>query len=376
MSRALPVARLLLLFLSALLLPGLPLCRLVSPWSGQAWAAQPGDGKVQRLSMIGSYPEEHALVQGVIVPWIEEIREKTRGQLILTYYGPDVFMDDAALFQAVRAGHPALALQLAGRNPRQPAPGGAASLPGGPAGAVAATAAFQRLYRNFPAVQREYSELKLLALHVAPPRRLLTFFTLPGPEAEENPRAAGAALQGKKILCSTEGAALLIRALGAEALSLHPARWQAEALRLEADGAMLSFDFFQAWQLDKLPLAESLPLELGAETGWLGMNKALWEALPWETRRTLDGAAGEALGLRLAAALEEAAAENQARLAGRLMPESLLSKAEQAAWNAAVETAAREDWLQGMSRAGLDGAGKMLERLRHFQMESVREAGP
>jgi TRAP-type C4-dicarboxylate transport system substrate-binding protein len=310
--------------------------------------------------MSGSYPDTHPLTLEALLPWAEEIREKTQGRVLITYYNPDLFFPEKIHFEALRQGDLALGHQLCGRNPGPFALSSILGVPAGLSSSASASAAVLRLYKNQPEMQREYAAIKLLTLHATPPFQLHSLFPLESPED----------LRGKKILCSGSAQAAMLSAAGAIPLLLPEESWEESFSGLEAQGALLPFDRFGLYNLDRLPLTWSTVLNLSAETGWIGMNKSAWEALPRNLRQIVESASGDSLSQKMAQALDKAARANSELLAGRGLRIRVPDAEEKQLWLESLTPAARTSWLESMRAAKIGNAEKILERFLLFCRES------
>jgi TRAP-type C4-dicarboxylate transport system substrate-binding protein len=328
--------------------------------SSPVWSAQRTPEKIHRLSMSGSYPDTHPLVLEVLLPWAEEIREKTQGRVVITYYNPDLLFPEKTHFGAVRQGNLALGQQFCGRSPETFVLNSILGVPAGLGSSGSASAAILRLYKSQPEMQREYSAIKLLTLYAAPPFQLHSLFPLESPED----------LRGKRILCSDSSLAAMLSAAGAIPLLLPEASWAESFSGLEAQGALLSFDLFSLYNLDRLPLTRSIILNISTEAGWLGMNKSAWESLPRNLRQIIESSSGDGLSQRMAQALDKAAGANRGLLAERGLLMRAPDEEERRRWLESLEPAARSGWLERMRTARIGNAEKILERFMTFCRES------
>lgn len=320
---------------------------------------------VFRLAFVGSYPDSHPAVAEALAPWAAGLAEKSRGRLIITYYGPDILVPEESNFEAMRRGVAALAMQATAAAQGRLHFSAFLNVPGGISTSRSGTSAYWRMFRNTQEMRKEYEDYKLITLHASPPVQLHLTFNLREPGG----------LKGRRIICTDNYLAAMLRGAGALPLILPESLHYRALARKEADGLALPFDMVMAYDLDSFPFTHSLCLDLCVSPYWLIMNKAAWDALPRDLQRLVEAASGEELGLKISAALDTAAAAGKARMAGNGVYMRELSRVERESWREIMSPPARDLWLSYMKNERVQDAEKLLERAMRFYRESEAAHG-
>lgn len=350
------------LFLLLALVAGLAL----PPWaSAAAAAAQRQPEKTYRIAFIGTYPDNHPVVEEVFTPWAKSIAEKSRNRLIITYYGPDILIPEEAHLEAVRRGSAPMAQQTIASGGTRLRLSSFLYVPGGISSSKSGTTAFWRMYRNTQEIRNEYEDYKLISLHASAPVQLHLNFQLKNPGG----------LKGMRILCQDAYLATMLRAAGAIPLILPERDFYREMSLGKADGVTMPFDMFLAYKLDELPFMQSLCLNICVPPYWTAMNKALWEGLPRDLQRILDAEINEGFAMKIAATLDFSSATAKARLAGRGVHIKELNRIEAESWNSIMAPAAQELWMSNMAAARLKEPEKFMERAVNFYKASEEAHG-
>lgn len=339
-------------------------CTLVWAAPGLAAQSRPAE-KSFRLALVGTYPDKHPVVEEVFVPWAASIAEKSRNRLIITYYGPNILLPEETHFEAVRKGTAAMAMQATAMTPGRLHFSTFLNIPGGMSSSRAGTAAYWRMFRNAQEMRREYEDFKLITLHASPPVQLHLSFSLRDVYG----------LRGRRIICQDSYLAAMLRGVGAEPLILPESSHYQALAKNEADGVALPFDMVMAHNLDSFPFKQTLCLNLSVSPYWLIMNNSAWSALPRDLQRIIELASGEELGMRIAGALDMAAAAGKARMAGKGVYMRELSRAERESWREAMGPPARDLWLSYMKSERVQDPEKFLERAGRFYREAETAHG-
>lgn len=332
---------------------------------GSAWAAAPAE-RIYRLAMVGVYPDNHPVVNEVIVPWLMELAEKTNNRLVITYYSPNILLPENTHFEALRKRNVPIAMQSVPMSQGNLPLSSLLCVPGGLSSSRSGTSAFWRMYRNTPEIRKEYEEFKILSLHSSPPVQLHLNFQLK--DLSE--------LEGKRVICTNSYMAAMLRGIHATPVILPESAHYLALTQGKADGVALPFDMVLAYSIEQFPFIQSVCMNINLTPYWIAMNKADWEALPREYQRVMDASIGEALSMNIAEALDTAAAAGQARMAGCGVHIKTLTSIETTSWRAALSPAARELWLENMNAGKFPDPGRLLDRAMQFYRESEAAFAP
>ena len=56
------------------------------------------------LRFTSVYIDRHPVVQNAFIPWMEEIKKRTNGEVVITYFNPGTICPNGEMFSAVRSG--------------------------------------------------------------------------------------------------------------------------------------------------------------------------------------------------------------------------------------------------------------------------------
>ncbi|MDL2285654.1 hypothetical protein LJB93_02800 [Desulfovibrio sp. OttesenSCG-928-F07] len=330
-------------------------CLLSSP----AFAASTGSA-VFRLSMAGNYPDSHPVVQNAILPWLNEIEVQSKGKVVVTYYGPDILIPQTAHFEAVRKAYVNMAHQHYGQSQAKLLFTSTMAIPSDFKNSLGASSAAWRLYKNLPELQKEYEGIKLLTLHSSPPLTLFTNFKI----------TQFSDLQHKKILCDTSDTALILRALGATPLLEPMQSWVHNFSTLSADGAVLSFDMLNSYNLMRLPLSYYLDLNVNVTPAWIGISKQDFEALPRDLRYIIENTSGEKLSLKIAQVLDSTCVSTKKTVTSANIEAIKLPVQSEQKCIEELKNIAQNAWIVHSKEARIENGEKILERIRRIYKSS------
>lgn len=325
-----------------------------------AFSASQSSQPAYRFAMAGSYPLKHPVAEQVILPWIEDIQSASKGRILITYYPPETLLPQSAYLDAVRKNDAAMAHQNNSLSRSALPISSVLFVPSALKNSPSASSSFWRLYRNLPELQKEYANIKLLALHTTPPLQLFSTFAAHKPED----------MTGKKILCASNDAAMLLRALNAEPVILPEQSWLQEFDARSADGAVTTFDAFASHNLERLPITHVLQFDLSVSPCWIGMNSSEWDSLPRELKQIIDSRSGEKISLKIAQVLDETCQNQRNKMILKEISVKNLNGDNKEEWRLNVEPVAKSAWLEQMKSRKIGDGEKILERARRYYSAS------
>lgn len=205
-------------------------------------------------------------------PWSEMIEKATNGKVKITLYPSDSLAKanenyDATVDGIVDIGWIAIP-QYPGRFPLSavfdvPGPSFKTS--------EAASLAFWQLFKEFPEIQAEWADVKVLFFHANMP---LTVATVNKPINSIND------LKGMKVRCAGPGATGLFKEAGASPLYCSPSDMFLNMEKGVIDGVMIAFEGLKSFGVAKLAnYYATIPTFSGPHFAMI-MNKDKWDSLP------------------------------------------------------------------------------------------------
>jgi len=304
------------------------------------------------LNMSNWLPPTHPITTEIIKPWIDSVREKSGGRLVIRML-PKALGAPPAHFPLARDGVADVVIGVPGYTPGLFVSDKLYTLPFIGNTATSVSLAAWRTHQKYFKTLDEYKGVHLLGL----------FSHGPGQVHTKREIRSLADLRGLKVRVTGGYLNEITSSLKMVPL-LKPATESYELLSSGvADGTLLPIESMAAFHLPKVTTHTLLvPGGLYFATFFVGINEGKYKALSPEARAALDAASGEAL-VRLAAGVFDAGDTRvlkELKASGhKLSVASDQLKGEIQAATAHIEKL----WLQEIKAKGMDGA----EALRYFR---------
>ncbi|RSL32429.1 hypothetical protein D7Z54_15690 [Salibacterium salarium] len=288
---------------------------------------------------------EHVQDSMAMTPFAEEVSEKTEGRVNFEIYPGGALGGPAETYDNIVTGGMDAGWGLQGYNSGKWEIHTAMHLPflaNGSAADLSVVA--QELYNQFPEIQEEYDETKLLWAHAADPYAIITNGT-PVESFED--------VKGLKLRTPSDEAGDMIEAWGATPVSL-PAPEIYDAMQKGViDGGVLpvaalaDFNIFDV--VDYVTLGK-----FNTSLFYVMMNQDKWDQIPAEDQEIIEGMIGKPMAETAGEAFDQQRedAYNQAQEDGIEFIE--LEDAELQKFKDASEVVT-ENWLENMESQGVDG---------------------
>ena len=330
-----------------------------------AFAAETGDApaadKIIRISMVSAFAGDHPVSTEVWKPWIEEIKAKTGGRLIITLLPPDSAGPSRGYLEATQRGQVGIGHHAVSLTRWQLPATSVMDIPSSMANTLAASDAFWTLYESSPEIQAEFKDIKILALHSFAPNQ----FNM----ARGNITMLDD-FRDKRMLAPSAEHARILRALGAKPRIMHYTGYRDLLDRGMANGCMLPLGALRDYGADRsvtnLTLAN---IYLGA--CWLGMNLEVYESLPPDCREVIDASSGRALSMALGQALLEFNRQNLKALTSGGVAVNKITIAERVRWLNLIIPPTRDEWFKLADQRKLKNAEELYRRSRTIFEEAA-----
>lgn len=325
-----------------------------------ALAAEPTAEKPLRLTLSTTFMDKHAAVAGGLIPWMEEIKERTGGRVLIEYFNPNTICAEGDIYDAVRSG----VLDIGGTNvTRNKGKFPLASLFDQPfvfSTATSASVASWRLAQEFPALAKEFDETHLLTLWGGAASQLSTS----GKEIKTLDD-----LKGLKIATFSAAYLDLAQALGASAISVSPTDVYLALQRGQADAVIAPFAYMRSTKIFE-GAKKSFVADMNTSGFYLAMNKDTWNALPDDIKQIFTETTGEALARRIGAATDKSNTDDLEFIRQQGQQVFAIEPAEVERWRAKAEPLL-DAWVKDCQSHGHGFARAMLERARALDAELV-----
>ena len=126
------------------------------------------------LTFTGVFMDQHAAIAGGMKPWAEEINRRTNGRVVIEYYNPNTICAEADIYDSVRSGVVDLGVVNVSRKKGKLPLLEILDLPFLFNSAESGSVAAWRLWKEFPAMQKETGDVHLISLHCGAPSQVQT----------------------------------------------------------------------------------------------------------------------------------------------------------------------------------------------------------
>ena len=324
--------------------------------NGEAQAAPTKDKPIE-LKFAHFLPPNHFLVVDGFAPWAKAVEERSGGRVKVTFYPAQSLCKAKDDYDAAVTGVADIAWHSIAYTPGRFPLTEVFFLPYlGSVSAEKANNVYQDLYKKFPEFRKEYSEVKVLWLHIG---------------------SSAGLLSAKKPIRKLEDLQkVLIRAVGpnaavAEALGATPVSMSAPDTYLAMEKGTVDAAFIPTEALISFKLSEVTNyLTVGGESGFgpycTAMNLRVWNSLPPDIQKIIDEESAKASvrNSRGWDLKEQAAIELMKKTPGKEV--IYLSPEEVERWRAKVQPL-YEKWIAEREAKGLPAKQVFDEARRQFQ---------
>lgn len=274
---------------SLLLVTGIIICAMFSMPSLAA-------DRPIRLKMTTYYMNKHPVYKFAYEPWIKEIKKRTNGRVIITFYNPNTIVPPAEVLNATLKGQVDIGGTLCGRNPGVfPLATVTSKIPNITSSTLATSLTAWELLKTTPAIQEEFKGLKMFALHHSAPSQLVT---------KNEPATKISQIKGLRLACPTKDSFAIGNGLGANMI-MQPGREMYLALsRNMAEGVIYPIPPLRSFKINEATKYTIL-FDFFSAPMWLAMNQAKWDSLPPEIQKVFEETTGDVMTERIGEALDK-----------------------------------------------------------------------
>lgn len=315
---------------------------LASPFAAPR-SAEAARERPIRLTMATQYMDRHPIVQKVWLPWIEDIKKRTNGRVIITYYNPNTLCPDGELLDAVMKGQVDIGDHINSRNPgRLPLNTVTNKIPMVTSLAMGGALAYWELFNATPELQDEFKGIKILGLHTTSALQVHT---------KDKPVTSLADLKGKRIIGASKDTLVAINGLGLNGLMQPSPDIYLAMSRNMGDAVFFPVPPMRSFKVNE---ATRYTTFMDGYTGacWFGMNQAKWDSLPPEARKAFEETTGEAMTIAIARALDEGEAEDIEIMKKEGQEFFELPAAEKVRWAEILTPVMKAAWLEEIRQSG------------------------
>ena len=327
-----------------------------------SWAKAPTSSKPIELSFNHLFPEVAWCHTDVVVPWKKMVERRTNGRVKVTIYPACALAKPGNMYDAVKAGTVDICLDpgpyYMGRFPMSEA----TQLPFmGAHSSWAASRAWMDLYKEFPELRKEYSDVHLLWL----------FSQGPGQIFSRKPVRTMEDMKGL-IVRAPGGLGDIVKALGGSPVSMPAPHCYLALSKGTVDATIFPAEAIRTWKLSEVTKYMNIG-DFYVQWFWVAMNKKKYESLPKDIKKIIDecsGAAGADLLGKAWNAADKAGFELGKK---KGMKEIHLSPEETARWERQCAPIT-ENWIARMEAKGYPGR-RFVEEAKRLIKKYNKEFG-
>ena len=252
--------------------------------------------KTIRLKMATQYMDRHVVYKSVYKSWIDEIKKRTNGRVIITYYNPNTLVPYTGILDATLKGRVDIGDQYMDRDVnRFPLTTVNSKIPVLTTTVLSASMALWELYQTTPAIKAEFKGLKVLGLHHTANMQLSTKDDKPVRKAED--------IKGMRIASPSDVASDIIKALGGSTVSQPVPELYMALSRNMAEGVIFPIPPMRSFKVDEATKYITF-YDFVSGPCWLAMNQAKWDSLPPDIQKIFEETTGEVITRAMATAID------------------------------------------------------------------------
>ena len=309
--------------------------------TGPAWSAD----KKYELNFSSEYPPKHPTIVNGYIPMFKEIKEKSKGRLVITYFPPNALCPNREHYVALANGVVDMAFTPQGFSAGKMPLAAVSSLPLMFESSEAGGMAIWNLYKKFPEWRAEYKEIKTLWHHVS------ALFEL---HMVKDQVKTLEDLKGKKIIVWLPAVRKLATALGANPVETNSHDTYLALQRGMADGVICPIAPMRAFKITEVTKHHTL-LGLGVDSFWGGINKKSYDNLPPDLQKLLMSYMGDHICRLSGKTLDDGAARDTEWMKSKGHTIYVLPPAEKKRWIAKVRPL-HENYVKEMKAKGYKNA--------------------
>lgn len=311
------------------------------------------------IKLASEYPDKHPTIKNAVFPWIEEVKKKSDGRLVIQFFNPNTLCPAKEAYAAVTGGSVDMVITPChfthGKFPMSEA----VQLPMIFNGAEAGSRTVWDLYQKYPEWNSEYEDLKVLWQWTS------ALFEL---HTKKKMVKTLDDLQGMKLIAWNPSIARIIKALGANPIEMTPHDTYLALERGMADGVMCPLAPMRAFKITDAAKYHTI-VDIMSDTFYAAMNKDVWEKLPADLKKILEETTGEKMVIASGKTLDEGAIRDVKWMKEKGHEFYVLPAEEKAKWRAKVKPL-HDDWLKKHPQAQ-DMYDEMIKLAGEYEKTTV-----
>ena len=336
--------------------------RLIFALTGILLLAVTAQAAPVELRFTSVYIDRHPVVQKAFIPWMEEIKKRTNGEVTITYFNPGTICPDGEMFSAVASGAVDIASNNCSRTNGALPLSDAGNIPFLFKDAESAAMSMWRMSQKNPEWAAEFKDMKLLTQYTS---ALMMLHSVKKPVAKLDD------LRGMKITTVGGLDRDIMKSLKASPILVALPDTYMSLSRGMADGCSLAIAPLRSFKITEC-IKYTTNDPISASPMWMAMSKQAWERLSPEQQKVFEEVSGEALARSVGKALDDGVAADSKWMAEQGHTFLNFDPAEKAKLEKATADIA-EVWIKKMEKQGKTDPRGVLTSLKALGEETAAE---
>lgn len=222
-------------------------------------------------------PTHPAIADGVM-PWAEELKEKSSGRMVVEIYNPNTVCPDADVYDCVKSGVIDMGAQVTQRIKGTLPLSNVIDLPFMYPSAETGTIIFNQLLAEFPPLREEYAETKLFGVWTSAPFQLHT---------ATKPLHTFNDVKGLKIAATGASIVPILQSLGAASANVPGTDVYMALQRRQVEGILCANAYMVSTKIYEATKYTSIVNAMGNGI-YMCMNRQVYDSIPEDLKIILD----------------------------------------------------------------------------------------
>jgi len=236
-----------------------------------------------KLKLSNGYPSRHPMAVKGFGGWAKMVEERTNNAVKITLFPGNTLTKIKEAYDATVAGVTDIAMTVPGYTPGRFPLSPAVNLPMIFSNSTVASRVTWDLYRNFPEIRAEYSEVKVLFFYCTPPYEIHT--------VKKNIKTSKD-LKGQQIRISDPISAKVIQNLGATPVAISMPEAYMGLQKGVLDGLVSPFGPMRGLKTANVTRYHTVNANLFTNVFAIVMNLKKWNSLPPNVQKVIDEVSG------------------------------------------------------------------------------------
>jgi TRAP-type C4-dicarboxylate transport system substrate-binding protein len=305
----------------------------------------------EKIRLASEYPDKHPTIKNGVMPWIDEVKNKTDGALKIQFFNPNTLCPANEAFSALMTGAADMILTPTQQSGRGQFPVSSVMLlPFMTTSSTVGSEAAWTMYNKYPEINKEYDGMKVLWQWVSPPFEVHT---------SKKEVKSLEDLKGLKLIVWTGDLAKVVTALGANPVETTPHDTYLSLQRGMADGVLSPIAPMKAYKITDVVKYHTIVGVLSTQF-YAGVNLDKWNSLTKEMQQVLIDTTGEKMVKVSGQTLDAGSDQDTEWMKSQGHIFTILSKEERARWRAKTQFIV-DEWIANMEAKGVSNARQIAD---------------